>query len=353
MLISWNDQVHWYKHLYLWTFKDRTMKASINNSGDDPMKNAAFLGAFIAMSLASMGLHADTDYPKQTIKLVVGYGAGGGTDACNRALAIHVGKKLGQSMIVDNKPGAGSSLSVAYITTQKPDGYNIAALSSGAVLNQVLNPQTKYDVVNDLTAIAMVAQYQAGVLVRGDSSYKSFEDVVKASKAGKSFSYSTAGVGTPQHLTSVRLAEKLKADWVHIPYKSGPEAISALLAGDVELMAQTAEWVPYVRDGRLRLIAVYTEDRIKGFESVPTLKELGYDLVAPSILGVVGPAKMPADVVKTLQDAFRLAMQTKEFQDCAENNGLKPDFKDASTFNAFLKTTLVEWTPLLKQFVGK
>jgi tripartite-type tricarboxylate transporter receptor subunit TctC len=317
------------------------------------MRKTAFFGTWIAMTLAATGLHADTTYPRQTIKLVVGYGAGGGTDVCNRALAINVGKKLGQSTVVENKPGAGSSLSVAYITTQKPDGYTIAALSSGAVLNQVLNPQAKYDVVNDLTAIAMVAQYQAGVLVRSDSSYKTFDDIVKAAQAGKSFSYSTAGVGTPQHLTTVRLAEKLKSEWVHIPYKSGPEAITALIAGDVDLMAQTAEWVPYVRDGRLRLIAVYTEERIKGFENAPTLKELGYDLVAPSILGVVGPARMPADVVKTLQDAFRLAMQTKEFQDCAENYGLKPDFKDASTFNAFLKTTLVEWTPLLKQFIGK
>lgn len=317
------------------------------------MKKTAFLSAFLAISLASLGVQADTNYPKQTIKLVVGYGPGGGTDVCNRALAVNVGKKLGQSVIVENKPGAGSSLSVTYIMHQKPDGYTIASLSSGAVLNQVLNPQSKYDVVNDLTAIAMVAQYQSGLLVRADSSYKSFGDIVKASQAGKSFSYSTAGVGTPQHLTSVRLAEKLKADWVHVPYKSGPEAITALIAGDVDLMAQTAEWVPYVRDGRLRLIAVYTEERMKGFESVPTLKELGYDLVAPGILGVVGPAKMPADMVKTLQDAFQSAMQTKEFQDCTDNFGLKPDFKDSATFNTFLKTTLVEWTPLLKKFAGK
>lgn len=318
------------------------------------MKKTAFLGAFVVMSLASMGVQADTSYPKRPITLVVGYGAGGGTDVCNRALALNVGKKLSQTVIVDNKPGAGSSLSISYIARQKPDGYALASLSTGAVLNQVMNPQANYDVVKGLTSIAMLAQYQVGLLVRADSNFMTLDDIIKAAQAGgKSLTYSTAGIGTPQHLTAVRLADKVKADWVHAPYKSGPEAITALLRGDVDFMAQTAEWVPYVRDGRLRLITVFTDQRIKGFEQAPTLRELGHDLVAPSILGIVGPAKMPADTVKTLQDAFQTAMQTKEFQDCAENFGLKPDFKDSATFNTFLSNTLKEWGPLMKTISDK
>lgn len=318
------------------------------------MKRTVFLGAFVAMSLASVGVQADTSYPKRTITLVVGYGAGGGTDVCNRALALNVGKKLGQTVIVDNKAGAGSSMSISYIARQKPDGYALASLSSGGVLNQVMNPQAKYDVVNGLTSIAMVAQYQVGLLVRADSTFKTLDDIIKAAQAGgKSLTYSTAGIGTPQHLTTVRLADKVKADWVHAPYKSGPEAIMALLRGDVDFMAQTAEWVPYVRDGRLRLITVFTDQRIKGFEQAPTLRELGHDLVAPSILGIVGPAKMPADIVIALQNAFQAAMQTKEFQDCAENFGLKPDFKDSATFNTFLSDTLKEWGPLIKTISDK
>jgi tripartite-type tricarboxylate transporter receptor subunit TctC len=318
------------------------------------MKKAVFWGAPIALVLASAGALANDSYPKQPITLVVGYGAGGGTDVCNRALALNVGKKLGQSVVLDNKPGAGSSLSIAYATRQKPDGYNIASLSTGAVLNQVLNPQVKYDVTTDLTPIAMVAQYQVGLLVRADSPYKTVADIVKASTiGGKSLTYSTAGIGTPQHLTSVRLAEKVKADWVHAPYKSGPETITALLRGDVDFMVQTAEWIPYVRDGRLRLVAAYTGERIKGFEDAPTLKELGYGLVSPSILGIVGPANMPTATVKTLQDAFKTAMESKEFQSCAVNFGLMPDYKDSVTFGSHLKNTLTDWTPVLKQFAGK
>ena len=295
---------------------------------------------------------ADT-YPNKPITLTVGYGAGGGTDVCNRVLAQDVGKQLGQSVVVDNKPGAGSSLSVSYAIRQRPDGYSIASLSTGALLNQVLTPSIKYDVTKDITPIAMVAQYQVGVLVRADSPYKTMADLIKASQASsKPLSYSTAGVGTPQHLTSERLAKQVNVQWVHAPYKSGPETITAVLRGDVDFMAQTAEWVPYARDGRLRLLAVYTEQRMAGFDA-PTLKELGYDLVAPSILGIYGPAKMEADTVKKLQDAFQKATQTPEFASCADQFGLKPDFKDAATFGNFLQDTLTSWTPLLKQFATK
>ena len=125
---------------------------------------------------------ADT-YPNKPITLTVGYGAGGGTDVCNRVLAQDVGKQLGQSVVVDNKPGAGSSLSVSYAIRQRPDGYSIASLSTGALLNQVLTPSIKYDVTKDITPIAMVAQYQVGVLVRADSPYKTMADLIKASQA--------------------------------------------------------------------------------------------------------------------------------------------------------------------------
>ncbi len=293
------------------------------------------------------------DYPHSPVTLVVGYGAGGGTDVCNRVLALSASKQLGQTMIVDNKPGAGSSLSVSYTTRQRPDGYTIASLSTGSVLNQVLSPSVTYDVNKDLTPIAMVAQYQAGVLVKADSKFKTMADLLAASKSAKRpLSYSTAGIGTPQHLTSERLAKEVAVEWVHAPYKSGPEAITALLRGDVDFMAQTAEWAPYVRDGRLRLLSVYTEERMKGFDA-PTLKELGYDLVAPSILGIVGPAKMHPDIVKKLQDVFLKASKTAEFDNCANQFGLKSDFKDSATFGAYVKDTLSQWTPLLKQFANK
>jgi tripartite-type tricarboxylate transporter receptor subunit TctC len=302
--------------------------------------------------LASAALAAD-DYPKSSIAFIIGYGAGGSTDVCNRVLALDVSKQLGQPIVVDNKAGAGSSVSVSYTIHQRPDGYTIASLSTGGLLNQVLTPGIKYDVSKDITPIAMVAQYQAGVVVRADSPYKSIADLIKGSQASKTpLSYSTAGIGTPQHLTAERLAQRVGVTWVHAPYKSGPEAITALLRGDVDFLSQTAEWVGQVREGKLRLLAVLTDERMKGFDA-PTLKEAGYDLTAPSLLGVYGPAKMEAGVVKKLQDAFQKAVRTPEFERCSDQLGLKPDFKDAAAFSAYINDTLTSWTPLLKQFAAK
>lgn len=299
----------------------------------------------------SLGAGA-AEYPASPITLVVGYGAGGGTDVCNRVLAMNVGKQLGQTVIVDNKPGAGTTLSLSHGARQKPDGYVLTALSSAGVLNQVLMPKVAYDVVRDFTPVAMVAQYQAGILVRADSPHKTLADLIKASKSStKTLSYSTAGIGTPQHLTAERLAKQVAVDWVHAPYKSGPEAITALMRGDVDFMAQTAEWVPYVRDGRLRLLAVFTEDRVKGFDA-PSLKELGYNLVAPSTLGVLGPARMQPATVKKLQDAFHIAGQSPEFENCADQFGLKLDYKDAPSYSAYIQDMLKNWTPVLKQFAA-
>src|SRR5690606_7842341 len=195
------------------------------------------------------------------------------------ALALTASKELGQCSVVENRPGAGLSLSIGYIARQKPDGYNVAGLSIGAVLNQFLLLSIDYDLMKDLTPIAMVAQYQVGLLVRADSPLKSLDDIIKKAKEDPgSIAFSTAGVGTPQHLTMVKLGEEVGAEWTHAPYKSGIEASTALVRGDVEVMAQTAEWVPFVRDGRLRLLNVFTESRMEGFEDAPTLVEAGYDL---------------------------------------------------------------------------
>lgn len=312
-------------------------------------RRTGYLWSFFSWGLlgvaASGGIASANNYPDKPIQLIVGYGAGGGTDMCFRALAQSASQTLGQSIVIENKPGAGSSLSIAYITRQKPDGYSIAALSTGGVLNQYLIKSTTYDVNKDLTPLSMMAQYQAGLLVRADSPYKTIHDVIEAAKA-KSISYSTAGVGTPQHLTMEVLGKQTGAKWVHAPYKSGIEASTALLRGDVEVMSQTAEWAPYVRDKRLRLLTVYTDKRMPEFDYAPTLKEAGFDIVAPSMFGLVGPQGIDAKIVEKLDKAFKTAIDSKEFQNCAQQFGLMVDYKTPQEFAAYIKQTADGWGPV-------
>ncbi len=309
----------------------------------------------LSLLLVSAAAAQGSDFPTKPIQLLVGYGAGGSTDVCMRALATHASTLLGQQFVVVNRPGAGSSLSIAYLKSQPADGYTIAALATGAVLNQFLNRRIGYDVTTDLEPIALVAQYQAAMVVRADSPWKTAADIVNAAKSGAvSVSYSTAGTGTPQHLIMSRLGQTSQipeARWTHVAYKSGPEAITALMRGDVNVLSQTAEWAPHVRDGRLRLVSVYTDTRMDGFESTPTLRESGYDLVAPSLLGVVAPKGVPADIVRKLESALREASETPAYKTCAQQFALKTDFRPAAAFKDYIADTVKTWGPIASTFV--
>jgi tripartite-type tricarboxylate transporter receptor subunit TctC len=315
---------------------------------------AAGVVAALLNPLAPTAQAQGDNFPERPIQLVVGYGAGGSTDSCFRALAHHAGSVLGQPMVVVNKPGAGSSLSINWLTTQPADGYTIAALATGAVLNQFLNPKSGYDVVNDLEPIALVALYQAGLLVKADSPWRSVADVVEAARSGKEkVSYATAGVGTPQHLTMSRLGQLTGAEWDHVPHKSGTEAVTSVIRGDVSVLSQTAEWAPFVRDGRLRLLAVYTDSRMDGFADSPTLREAGYDLVAPSMLGVVGPKGVPPARIARLEAALREAAAAPAFINCSDQFALKRDFRASADFGRYIAETVRDWSPVAKAFANK
>jgi len=252
-------------------------------------------------------------YPMKPINLIVGYPAGGSVDVCARPFAIAAGKILGQPMMIINKPGGGSSVAMALLKNEKPDGYTIGLLISGAVMGQHLR-EVPYDTAKDFSPIMQYGVYLYGLVVRSDSPWKTFNEFIEYAKAnpGKIL-YSTAGPGTPQHLVMERLAMKEKITWKHIPFEGGGPAISALLGGHVQAAAQTTEWKKHVEAGRLRLLAVFGEKRMIDFPEVPTLLDLGYSITAPSLGSVVGPKGLSPQVVDMLHRAFKKAMEDPDF----------------------------------------
>lgn len=315
---------------------------------------ACCLAVTLGLGLAAALPAVASGYPDRPIQLVVGYGAGGSTDVCFRALATQVSADLGQQVVIQNRPGAGSSLSISWLKAQPADGYSIGAFSTAAVLNQFLNSKTGYDVQRDLTPVALLARYQAGLLVRPDSPWKSVADVIEAARTRKDgVTFATAGIGTPQHLTISQLARTSKSNWVHVPFKGGVDATTAVVSGDVDVLSQTAEWAPYVRDGRLKLLAVYTETRMKEFPDAPTLKEVGYDIVAPSMFGVVGPKGLPAPIVTRLDKAFRDAAASQAFVHCADQFALKIDVRPADGFAKVIDQTVNDWAEVSRSFANE
>jgi len=273
----------------------------------------AFLGLIIGMQAIPGFVSAQEKYPTKPINFIIGYPAGGTTDVCARPLVAAASKILGQPVIVVNKPGGASVVAVATLKNEKPDGYTIGILPSGAVLSQHMR-KVPYDSAKDFTPIVQYAVYLYGLVVKPDSPWKTFKEFIDYAKAnpGK-IRYSTAGPGTPQHLVMERLALKEKIKWTHIPFEGGPPAIANLLGGHVEASSQTTEWKKNVEAGTLRLLAVYGEKRMIDFPNVPTLLELGYNIIAPSLICVVGPKGLSPQIVETLHGTFKKAMEDPNF----------------------------------------
>jgi tripartite-type tricarboxylate transporter receptor subunit TctC len=256
---------------------------------------------------------AQEKYPSKPVNLIVGYPAGGTTDLSARTLASAAGKTLGQPVVILNKPGGASSVAVAFLKNEKPDGYTIGILPSGAVLSQHMR-KVPYDSAKDFTPIMQYAVFLYALVVRADSPWKTYKEFLEYAKAnpGK-IRYGTGGSGTPQHLVMERLAMKEKIKWTHIPFQGGGPAVTALLGGHLEACPGTSEWRPHVEAGSLRLLAAFGEKRMMDFPNVPTLLDLGYDIIAPSLLCIVGPQGVPPQIVETLHGAFKKAMEDPGF----------------------------------------
>ena len=309
---------------------------------------AAFLTLF-AMNRPCMGA---AEFPTKAIELWVGYGAGGSTDIPARALADAASKILGQPVVIVNKPGGGSSVMLGELKTKKPDGYTLGILSSGGVLSAHLR-KVPYHPVNDFDTILQYSVYQYGLVVKVDAPWKNLKDLIAYAQANPDkVKYSTAGAGTPQHLVAIQLGEVAKVKWTHIPFGSGNEAVTALLGGHVDFCPQTTEWKPHVDAGRLRLLAILMDKRMESYPDVPTLIELGYNLVAPSIIGIVGPKGLPKDQVKILHDAFYKGLQDPGFKNSLKQFDLPLIYRNPEDCMKFLKE-LYESTGKLIEKVEK
>ncbi|HXZ37030.1 MAG TPA: tripartite tricarboxylate transporter substrate binding protein [Thermodesulfobacteriota bacterium] len=262
---------------------------------------------------APRSVFAQEKYPVKPINFLIGFPAGGTTDVCARPLVNAASKILGQPIVVVNKPGGASAVAVATLKNEKPDGYTIGILGSGAVLSQHMR-KVPYDTAKDFTPIMQYAVYLYGLVVQSESPWKTFNEFIEYARnnPGK-IRYSTAGPGSPQHLVMERLALKEKIKWTHIPFPGGGPAVTALLGGHVEATSQTTEWKAHVESGRLRLLAVYGEKRMIDFPNVPTLLELGYDISAASLISIAGPKGISPQIVEILHGAFKKAMEDPDF----------------------------------------
>lgn len=314
------------------------------------MNKTLVLLAAAALSLPAYGAE---QFPVRPIRVIVPYAPGGNVDISARIIAPPLGETLGQTVVVDNRPGAGGNLGASLVAKATPDGYTLLVGSSGPLsVNPVIFKNLPYDTLKDFAPISTVQAVPLVVLAGPKSSINSIADLIAAAKArpGK-LTMASAGAGTTNHFAIELFAQMANVKVLHVPYKGSGPALSELLGGQVETMIdQLAASIGYVRDGRLKVLAVTTPQRAAALPNVPTLEELGYKgYQASTLLGLLAPAGTPKPVVARLNAGVRRIMDSNTVAERFRGLGANPGASSPEEFTARIRDELEQWRALVKQ----
>jgi tripartite-type tricarboxylate transporter receptor subunit TctC len=304
----------------------------------------------VAMSAAGGMASAQSPFPSKPVHIFVPYAAGGAVDILTRTLGDVVSRQWGQSVVVENRPGAGGVLASQALVTSPPDGYTLIVVASGHPTNPFLYPKLPYDTFKDFTPISLLASSPNILLVRADSPFKSLGDVIAQarSKPG-SLSFGHAGNGTSTHLAGELLKNLAKIDISGIPYKGGAPAINDLLGGQIPMSFNNGpESVGQIEAGTVRALAVTTASRAPFLPDVPSMAETvpGYDTEV--WWGLLGPAGMPPDLVAKLSHDFVAALNTDPVKQRLAKLGASPIGSSPEQFDAKVRADYKKWGPIIE-----
>jgi len=311
------------------------------------MKNLVWLFAFVCA-----GAFAQADYPNKPVRLVVGFAAGGISDVLGRAIAIPLSKQLGQQVIVENKPGAGTTIAGDFTVRSAPDGYTLwlQDITTHAI-NANLYTRLPYDSLKDFTFVAMVASTPLMLVVHPSTPAHSVRELIALLKAspGK-YSYGSSGNGTIVHLSAEMLKSSAGVDALHVPYKGSNPATAAILGGEVAFVFSTMPpAVSNVRGGKLRALAVTTPKRSAAAPDVPTMIEAGlpnFEIVLYS--GVLAPKGMDRALARRLNGEFARAVQAPEMQTVWANIGADALAMSPEAFEKATAAEIAKLAPVVK-----
>jgi tripartite-type tricarboxylate transporter receptor subunit TctC len=310
----------------------------------------AILLGFLVMLTASNGW-AREDYPNKPIQFICPFAVGGITDIAARVVAEHMGKYLGQPLIVVNKPGAASAMGTAFVAASKPDGYTILTTWIAIVLVPLITPDLPYK-LSELTPIGKSVSADQIFLVNKDLPVKTLPELVTYAKQHpKTLSYGTAGVGTLPHLVMEMFNAQMQVDIQHIPYNSELQSVTALVGNHVQASVLTySSSGSHIRSGAVRPLAILAPKRDSRLPQVPTSAEQGYPELLANIYNVLmAPAKTPAPIVKKLEDALEKTLRDKEAREKLEKMEYKIDFMNARDTQVFLDAETKKWSAVVKK----
>src|SRR6478672_4703401 len=320
-----------------------------------PLRNinpASLLFALAALlpALLSPG-PASALYPDRIVRIVVPFAPGGGTDVVARTLAQEMAKDLGASIIIENKPGAGTIIGTQAVATSAPDGYTLLMGTFANAVNPSRNAKLPYDAHKDFAAVALVARSFNIVVVNPKSPIKSIADLIAAAKAEPDkLSYGTYGTGTSAHLAGELFKHMVGVKLTTVPYKGAAPAITDLLGGQIHVIFTTvASAASLVESGQLRAIAVTSAERSAAFPQLPTVAEAGVPgYAAEAWYGLYAPAGTPAAVIDRLNKSAATAVQSEAFKKLAVNEGLILVARPPEVFEQYVRGEEERWRKLIQ-----
>ncbi len=310
----------------------------------------------VAMGLAAAGASAQ-QFPTKPVTLIVPWPAGGATDIVTRAMAESASKHLGQPIVVDNKAGgSGTFGAVALAASAKPDGYTIAQLPITVFRFPVMkDKKISWDPFKDFTYVIHMTGYTFAIGVKSDSRFKTWKDVVDYAKAnpGK-LTYGTPGAGTSLHIGMELIAARDGFTAIHVPFKGGAETTAALAGGHIDLSVEGTSQLPLVEAGQIRILLVWTKDRVKMWPDAPSLAELGYPWTFDSPWGFAGPKGMDPAAVGKLHDAFKKSLEDPKVREVMDKHLMQPNYADPAGYLEMVKKiTALEAEGLKRIGMGK
>ncbi|WP_077001699.1 tripartite tricarboxylate transporter substrate binding protein [Variovorax sp. KK3] len=308
--------------------------------------------ASAALLLAAGAGAAAATFPAKPVVLIVAGAPAGGTDAIARIVSAELSQSLGQSVVVENRAGAGGIIGTKAVAGAPPDGHTLLMghVATNAIVPALIKPRP-YDPVADFVAVAMVGSAPDLLVVSSKSGIDNLADLLAKGRATGSLSYGSPGVGLPQHISGFALAKASGVPMQHVPYRGSAPAITDLIGGQISMMFVTpGAAVPYLKSGQLKAIAVTSPKRNRFFPEVPTVGELGFASVEQTgWFGVFAPAGTPAAVVQALSTEIGRAVGKAEVRARLEAMYLEPATDPSSrTFSAFVKAEVDKWAGVVK-----
>jgi len=307
---------------------------------------------FLIAALLFVGSIQAQNYPHKPIKVIVGYAAGGAVDVVARTIGQSISGSLGQAVVIENKPGAGTNIAVKAVISAEPDGYTLMMAANALAANMSLYQPAPFDAERDLVTVSLVGRVPVVIAANANAPFNTAKQLIDAAK-GKpnSIAYGSPGNGSTPHMAIELFARAAGIDLQHIPYRGGSPAITDVIGGQLPLVAVNAlEVLPHVKSGKLKVLAVLSPNRSAIFPDAPTIAESGFTGFEASVwYGLVAPAATPKPIVQKLHEEVQKALQTKEVRERMNAVGGEVVPGNAEMFTNLIRSERARYSKLVRE----